>query len=140
MGIVGATLGAGLGKLQGLHGLLIDSLQSVRIITASGRIVTASEKENADLFWGVRGAGFNFGVVTSATYKVYEATSQGQVVNADFLYPAIANQSVWEALESFDTNLPSQLALTAFVLPNVTTRSVSPSSLATRLLLTSSSL
>ncbi|KAI4161931.1 MAG: hypothetical protein LQ342_004497 [Letrouitia transgressa] len=118
-----ATLGAGLGKLQGLHGLLIDSLQSVRIITASGRIVTASEKENADLFWGVRGAGFNFGVVTSATYKVYEATSQGQVVNADFLYPAIANQSVWEALESFDTNLPSQLALTAFVLPNVTTRS-----------------
>lgn len=112
-------------NLQGLRGLLVDSLVSVRLITASGTIVTASEKENADLFWGIRGAGYNFGIVTSATYKVYDATNHGQVVNGDFLFPASANQSVWQVLQSYDATLPAQLALTAFVLPNATSRAVS---------------
>lgn len=125
VGIVGATLGAGVGNLQGLHGLLIDSLLSVRLVTATGKIITASATENSDLFWGIRGAGYDFGIVTSATYRVYDATNQGQVVNADFLYPAPANQSVWQALQSYDETLPAGLALTAFVLPNVTSRQVS---------------
>lgn len=64
VGIVGATLGAGLGTLQGLHGVLLDSLESVRLVTASGEIVTASQTHNSDLFWGIRGAGHNFGIVT----------------------------------------------------------------------------
>ncbi|KAI4235936.1 MAG: hypothetical protein L6R40_006304 [Gallowayella cf. fulva] len=85
-------------------------------------IVTASEKEHADLFWGIRGAGYNFGIVTSATYKVYDATNRGQFVNADFLFPASANQSVWQILQAYDRTFPAQLALTAFVLPNATTR------------------
>ncbi|KAL8665054.1 MAG: hypothetical protein Q9202_002610 [Teloschistes flavicans] len=92
------------------------------MVTASGDIVTASENENADLFWGIRGAGYNFGVVTSATYKVYDATNGGQVVNADFLYYAAANQSVWKALQTYDATLPAELALTAFVLANGTDR------------------
>ena len=125
VGIIGATLAAGVNNLQGLRGLLIDSLVSVRLVTATGRIVTASANENPSLFWALRGAGSNFGVVTSATYKIYNATNGGQVVNADFLYPASADRSVWKALESYDTSLPAQLALTAFVLANRTTREVS---------------
>ena len=84
-----------------------------------------SATENPTLFWALRGAGSNFGVVTSATYKIYDATNGGQVVNADYLYPASANRSVWKALESYDSTLPAQLALTAFVLANGTAREVS---------------
>lgn len=125
VGIVGATLAAGVNNLQGVRGLLIDSLVSLRLITATGEIVNVSANENPHLFWALRGAGSNFGVVTSATYKIYDAINGGQVVNADYLYPASANRSVWKALESYDSTLPAQLALTAFVLANGTAREVS---------------
>lgn len=68
--MIGATIGAGVGPYQGLHGLVIDALLSVRLVTASGKIVMASEQEHEGLFWAVRGAGANFGIITSATYKV----------------------------------------------------------------------
>ncbi|KAK7946046.1 FAD-linked oxidoreductase afoF [Apiospora aurea] len=61
---IGATIGAGVGPMQGLHGLMIDSLRSVEMVTPAGDVVTASKTENPDLFWAVRGAGANFGIVT----------------------------------------------------------------------------
>jgi FAD binding domain/Berberine and berberine like len=63
-GLAGLTLGGGIGWLQRKHGLTIDQLLSVELITAEGELVKASETENADLFWGIRGGGGNFGVVT----------------------------------------------------------------------------
>ena len=70
-GIAGLTLGGGLGWLQGTHGLAIDNLRSVQLVTADGQIVSASENEHADLFWAVRGGGGNFGVATSLEYNVH---------------------------------------------------------------------
>lgn len=58
------TLGAGIGRYQGVFGLLIDSLVSVRLVTADGRLITVSATSNPDLFWAIRGAGSNFGIST----------------------------------------------------------------------------
>ncbi|MGH6718033.1 MAG: FAD-binding oxidoreductase [Alphaproteobacteria bacterium] len=70
-GIAGLTLGGGLGWLMGKHGLALDNLLSVDIMTADGKLLKASAEQNADLFWAVRGGGGNFGVATSFEYRVH---------------------------------------------------------------------
>lgn len=69
-GVAGLTLGGGIGWLQRKHGLTIDQLLSVDLITAEGEFVKASKDENPDLFWGVRGGGGNFGIVTEFEFRL----------------------------------------------------------------------
>lgn len=70
-GVAGLTLGGGFGRLSRKYGLSIDNLLSVDIVTSEGKLVTASEDENPDLFWGVRGGGGNFGIATSFKFKLH---------------------------------------------------------------------
>jgi FAD/FMN-containing dehydrogenase len=83
-GIAGLTLGGGLGYLMGKHGAACDNLLSVQIVTADGAVLEASEEENPDLFWAVRGAGANFGVVTSLRYRLHPV---GQMYGGLILHP-----------------------------------------------------
>jgi FAD/FMN-containing dehydrogenase len=70
-GLIALTLGGGIGRLGRKHGLSCDNILSAEIVTATGQVLTASEKENAELFWGLRGGGGNFGIVTAITYRLH---------------------------------------------------------------------
>jgi FAD/FMN-containing dehydrogenase len=85
VGVAGITLGGGVGWLVRKHGMTIDSLLAVEIVTADGRRQIASAVEEPDLFWGVRGAGANFGVVTRLQFRLHPL---GNVLAGDILLPA----------------------------------------------------
>jgi FAD/FMN-containing dehydrogenase len=83
-GLAGLTLGGGMGRLQRRFGLTIDSLRAVEVVTADGRLVRASEDENPELFWGLRGAGANFGIATAFEFGLHPfdgVITQGAVVH-----------------------------------------------------------
>ena len=106
-GISGLTLGGGYGWLEGKHGLTCDNLLSVDIVTADGQLHTASEHENQELFWAVRGAGANFGVVTSFEYRLHEL----QTVLAGLLIFEFARaKEILRAYDDFSKTAPDDLS------------------------------
>ncbi len=108
-GVGGLTLGGGMGRLQRHFGLTIDSLRAVEIVTADGRTERASESEEPDLFWGIRGAGANFGVVTAFEFDLHEF---GPLLHRGVrVYPASALHEVWSMFRDFGAVAPDELAL-----------------------------
>ena len=85
-GIAGLTLGGGLGWLMGKYGLALDNLRAVELVTADGKVLQASQEEEPDLFWAVRGGGGNFGVVTSFEYQLHAV---GPIITAGPIVHAI---------------------------------------------------
>jgi FAD/FMN-containing dehydrogenase len=85
--VSGITLAGGAGFLARSHGLAIDSLLEAHVVTASGELLVASDTENPDLFWAIRGGGGNFGVLTQLTFRLHELTT---VTGGTFAMPASA--------------------------------------------------
>ena len=125
VGALGATLGGGVGPYGGLHGLQIDALKSVRMVTGTGSLINVSATSHPDLWWGMRGAGFNFGIVTSATYQVYDFTNNGHAMNADFKFYASQNASLFEFARSYVGRLPDAFAIDIAISYNESIKSVS---------------
>ena len=73
-GFTSPMLGGGHGWLQGRYGLMTDNLVSARVILANGTAISVDETQHSDLYWGLKGAGHNFGVVTSVNYQIYDST------------------------------------------------------------------
>ncbi|KAL5530239.1 hypothetical protein ACEPAF_6496 [Sanghuangporus sanghuang] len=84
-GVGGLTLGGGFGWLAGAHGLAIDNLVQATMVIADGSIVTASESENSDLFWAIRGGGCNFGICTEFVFRLHE--QRPTVYSGILIYP-----------------------------------------------------
>jgi len=107
-GIAGLTLGGGIGWLRRKYDLSSDNLVSVDVVTADGRFLTASETENADLFWGVRGGGGNFGVVTSFEYRLHPVGPE--VMFCFVLYPGERAKEVLCFCEEYVAEGPDEVS------------------------------
>ena len=110
-GVAGLTLGGGFGWLSRKYGLACDNLLSADVVTADGRFVTASEREHTDLFWGMRGGGGNFGVVTSFAFQLHPV---GPTVMAGVVfYPMEQAREVLHFYRDCAAAAPDELTMAA---------------------------
>jgi FAD/FMN-containing dehydrogenase len=104
-GVSGLTLGGGLGWLVRKHGLALDNLLSAQLVLADGRPVTASGRENSDLFWAIRGGGGNFGVVTSFEFRVHPVST---VFAGIVLHPAAGAAKAIQRWRDLEVGAPDE--------------------------------
>jgi FAD/FMN-containing dehydrogenase len=109
-GLAGLTLGGGLGWFMGKFGLTIDNLRSVQLVTAEGRVLPASKTEQPDLFWGVRGGGGNFGIVTAFEYRLHPV---GPVLAGKMVYPLAQARQVLRFYREYTSRAPDELTASA---------------------------
>jgi FAD/FMN-containing dehydrogenase len=109
-GVAGFTLGGGFGWLVRKHGLACDNLLAVDLVTADGQFLIASSTENPDLFWGARGGGGNFGIVTSFKFRVHPV---GMALAGLLLYPFTKAKAVLQFWRDYAGTAPEELASAA---------------------------
>ncbi|HLZ68620.1 MAG TPA: FAD-binding oxidoreductase [Dehalococcoidia bacterium] len=113
-GVGGLTLGGGIGWLEGEHGLSCDNLLSADVVTADGRCLRASATENADLFWGLRGGGGNFGLVTAFEFRLHPVGPL--VLGGMIVYPQSEAKAVFRFYREFARSLPDAAGLSGAAL------------------------
>jgi FAD/FMN-containing dehydrogenase len=107
-GVGGLTLGGGMGRLQRRFGFSIDNLLGVELVTAAGRVVRASADENPELFWGMRGAGANFGVVTTFSFQLQPVGPT--IVQGDVTFPIDRTPLAAELFRDLSESAPDELS------------------------------
>ena len=106
-GAAGLTLGGGFGRVGRRFGLACDNLRSVDIVTANGQLLSASDEENQDLFWGLRGGGGNFGVATSFEYRLHEMDPT--ILGGVIAWPAAQARDLLRFYAEFSHSAPDEL-------------------------------
>jgi hypothetical protein len=106
VGIVGYTMGGGFGWLGRKYGFAADSVKEADVVTADGELVKASAHENADLFWGLKGGGGNFGIVTSLEFALYPIT---HVFGGNLFYPVEKAEDVLDLYARWSEDLPYEV-------------------------------
>ena len=114
VGMAGLTLAGGYGPLIGKHGLALDNLIEAEVVLADGRKVVASEKDDADLYWALRGGGGTFGVVTAARYRLHPLAT---VLAGLILYPADQATSILDRYQQVVAEAPDELTVMAGFMP-----------------------
>jgi len=114
-GIAGLTLGGGFGYLTRRWGWTTDNVLGMDVVTAEGRLVRASADENPDLFWGLRGGGGNFGVVTGIDYRLYEVGPE--ITGGVVAWPASEAPAVIDLYRTLAEKAPEDLTLVTFIRP-----------------------
>ncbi|KAF8247119.1 FAD-binding domain-containing protein [Wilcoxina mikolae CBS 423.85] len=117
VGMMGAGLGGGHGRHQGLHGLVSDNILSARLVLANGTLATVSASTNPGLFWALRGAGHNFGVVVEYTAKVYDPQDADVWTNAEYIYPDASLEAVFSFLNAYKHQQPAEMTIFANAWP-----------------------
>ncbi|OPY99050.1 6-hydroxy-D-nicotine oxidase [Bradyrhizobium sacchari] len=110
VGMTGLTLGGGYGPLIGRFGLALDNMLAAQVVLADGRIVSADDDNNADLFWALRGGGGNFGVVTQMRHRVHDLPD---VLSGLLVYPFAEAHAVLEGCASLTASAPDELTVQA---------------------------
>jgi FAD/FMN-containing dehydrogenase len=113
-GIAGLTLGGGFGWLEGKFGMTVDNLLGADVVLADGRLVHASESENPDLFWALRGGGGNFGIVTSFEYRLHEVGPL--IVGGLVIHPFPRAKEVLRFFGAFLRTAPEELVAAAVLM------------------------
>ncbi|MXV64205.1 FAD-binding protein [Natronorubrum sp. JWXQ-INN-674] len=108
-GVSGLTLGGGFGWLSRKYGMTIDNLRSADVVTADGELVRASDDENPDLFWGLRGGGGNFGIATSFEFDLHEVGPE--ILAGLLVYPAAEAKAVARHWRDFVADAPDELTV-----------------------------
>ena len=107
-GVAGLTLGGGIGRLQRHFGLTIDNLTAVELVTADGHQVRATETQEPELFWGLRGAGWNFGIATAFEFRLQQF---GPDLHRGVLtFPAAEVQTIWSIFRRYAADAPETVA------------------------------
>ncbi|MGY4772764.1 FAD-binding oxidoreductase [Kribbella sp. CWNU-51] len=115
-GVGGLTLGGGMGWLARRFGLACDNVASYELVTADGSVVRASADENPELFWGLRGGGGNFGIVTSFEFRLHQVGTRA--LSVEFTYPASAGFEVLRGWRELNANAPREATFTASIKPD----------------------
>ena len=113
VGVVGYSLGGGMGWLARKLGLQTNSVTAIELVTADGRLVRADEHQHADLFWALRGGGGNFGVVTAMEFRLYEIPS---IVGGAMIWPAERAREVLHAWREWTATAPDEVTTSARVM------------------------
>jgi FAD binding domain/Berberine and berberine like len=116
-GLGGLTMGGGIGWLMGSYGLTIDILLSAELVTADGYVLTANTHENPDLFWGIRGGGGNFGIVTPFEFQLHPV---GSVLAGKVVYPLAKAREVLHLYREYTAAAPDEL--TAYAVLTTTSK------------------